>query len=120
MKRRTLSSSRYFLFLYEEEAIVFEIQSDLRVGAPSLNNVLLPIFGVFFPLMVLICSLFTAEYVCSVAATCFACTTNAGYGRGRYGRRFFSASTTNEWNGYATHATIWNASHGLLLRVEDV
>lgn len=52
---------------------------------------------------------FSAEYVCSVVASRIACTTNA-----RNGWRFRSA-TTNGWDGDASNATLWHATHGLIL-----
>lgn len=52
-----------------------------------------------------------AEHVCSVAASCFACTSNAGYGRCTGNGRICS-TTRYGWNGDASHATLWDASNG--------
>lgn len=64
-----------------------------------------------------ICILFGAEYVCPVAASCFASTANAGYGRSWDGRGlWWPSSTHGRGYGHASNAAIWYATNGFLLR----
>jgi hypothetical protein len=68
------------------------------------------VIGIQVKLIPLFPAIFCAEYVCTVAAPRFACTTNAWNGWSRDEWRF--CTTSNGWNG---NATLWHATHGPLL-----